>query len=66
MILFLQKLFALSDEKRKKIIEDLDYSEYYAEAGKKLIAIIYKLEGWFVINAFSLSLKKAYSKYVTI
>ncbi|SNA79101.1 hypothetical protein KU06062659_410027 [Flavobacterium psychrophilum] len=28
MILFLKKLFALSDEKRKKIIEDLDYSEY--------------------------------------
>ena len=44
MMLFLQESSALSDEKRKKIIEDLDDSEYQAEAGEKLIAIIDKLE----------------------
>lgn len=44
MILFLNESAELSESKRKKIIEDLEDSEYQSEVGEKLIAIIDKLE----------------------
>lgn len=44
IILFLKESSALSESKRKKIIENLEDSEYQSEVGEKLIAIIDKLE----------------------
>ncbi|OCB70737.1 hypothetical protein B0A79_13895 [Flavobacterium piscis] len=44
MMLFLKESSILSESNRKKIIEDLEDSEYQSEVGEKLIAIIDKLE----------------------
>ncbi|MFD2939694.1 hypothetical protein [Flavobacterium notoginsengisoli] len=44
MMLFLKESSILSENNRKKIIEDLEDSEYQSEVGEKLIAIIDKLE----------------------